>query len=251
MQADLKTFAALGVHGTSVLTCVTAQNPDAVLGVQPCNEQIILRQLEAVYDELRPNAVKTGMLYSARTIRAVAGFLESRRPLLVVDPVLVSTSGARLLEGRAVKTLCAELLPLARLVTPNLFEAEMLTGLKIRSVEHLRRAARQIQAQFGGAALVKGGHLRGLKEAVDIFNDGRNELLLSAPFVPRVRTHGTGCTYSAAITAFLAGGASLPGSVRQAKRFVTGAILLSRRAARHDVLNNLWNLANPGGLLLA
>ncbi len=244
VQADLKTFAALGVHGTSVLTCVTGQNPKAVLGVQPCGKTIILRQLQALFRELSPDGVKTGMLYSARIIRTVAGFLQRHRPTLVVDPVMVSTSGACLLEPGAVRSLCRDLLPLARLVTPNVPEAELLTGLRIRSVEHLRKAARQLQAEFHCAALVKGGHLRGLRQAVDIFFDGQNELLLSAPFVRGVSTHGTGCTYSAAITALLARGAALPHAVHQAKEFITGAILHSHKAAGHDVLNNLWTLKN-------
>ncbi len=240
IQADLKTFAALGVHGTSALTCITAQNPRRVLGIQACSVPIIESQLEAVFSELRPNAVKTGMLYSAAIIRAVAAFLRRRRAVLVVDPVMVSTSGAVLLQPVAIRVLCAELLPLAGVITPNLHEAELLVGKKLRSVEHLRAAARALHGRLGCAALVKGGHLRGLKQAVDIFYDGKQELLLTAPFIRGVSTHGTGCTYSAAITACLARGEGLSGAVTRAKEFITQAIARSQVTAGHDVLNSFW-----------
>ena len=237
IQADLKTFAALGVHGTCAITCVTAQNPRRVLGIQACQPEIVRQQLEAVFAELPPAAVKTGMLYSAEIMRMVGRFLKRRgRMALVVDPVMVSTSGARLLEPSAIELLKRELLPLAMLVTPNLDEAEILVGEKLRSVEDLRSAARALHKEFGCAALVKGGHLRGLREAVDIFYDGRQELLLSAPFVRGVSTHGTGCTYSAAVAGHLARGRSLSDAVRLSKEYITQAIAQSRTAAGHSVL---------------
>src|ERR1043166_2525096 len=204
IQADLKTFAALGVHGTSALTCVTAQNPRRVLAGQACRPEIVRQQLAAIFAELRPHAVKTGMLYSAEIIRAVAKFLRRHPSPLVVDPVMISTSGARLLQPAAVAVLKKELLPLAAVVTPNLPETEMLLGRTLKSLEDLRDAAKELHARFGCAALVKGGHLRGGREAADIFFDGCTELLLTAPFIPGLRTHGTGCTYAAAITAHLA-----------------------------------------------
>ena len=238
IQADLKTFAALGVHGTSAITCLTAQNPKGVYGIQACSPEIVRRQIQVVFDELRPAAVKTGMLYSAPIIRVVAESLRRRRPLpLVVDPVMVSTSGAQLLQSDAVKALREKLFPLATLVTPNLDEAEMLVGAKLSSVPDLRAAARTLYQHFGCAALVKGGHLRGLKQAVDIFYDGRQELLLSAPFIRSVSTHGTGCTYSAAIAGYLARGCPLPRAVQRAKEYITQAIARSRTAAGHGVLN--------------
>jgi hydroxymethylpyrimidine/phosphomethylpyrimidine kinase len=238
IQADLKTFAALGVHGTSAITCITAQNPEGVRGIQACSVGMVRRQLEAVCDELPPAAVKTGMLYSAPIIHAVAAFFRRRQGVpLVVDPVMVSTSGAKLLKPEAVRALRTELVPLATLVTPNLDEAEILIGVKLTSVTDLRAAARTLYQHFGCAALVKGGHLRGLKEAVDIFYDGRQELLLSAPFIRGVSTHGTGCTYSAAIAGHLARGRSLPRAVQAAKEYITQAIAQSRTAAGHSVLN--------------
>ncbi len=240
IQADLKTFAALGVHGTSAITCLTAQNPKGVSAIQSAKPAIVRAQIEAVFAELRPAAVKTGMLFDTAIIRVVADHfsqLRGRKLPLIVDPVMVATSGARLLKPAALRAMQAELLPLATLVTPNLDEAEILVGAKLNSVEDLRAAARTIHERFHCAALVKGGHLRGLREAVDIFYDGETELLLSAPFVRGVATHGTGCTYSAAIAAALALGHDLPGAVHLAKDFITRAIARSYRAAGHFVLN--------------
>jgi hydroxymethylpyrimidine/phosphomethylpyrimidine kinase len=238
IQADLKTFAALGVHGTSAITCITAQNPDRVFGIQACRPEMVRQQIEAVFDGLRPDAVKTGMLFSTEIIRVVAQFFKHRGELLIVDPVMVSTSGSRLLKPAAIKTMARELLPLALLVTPNLDEAAVLTGEPLKSVEDMRQAARKIRELYGCAALVKGGHLGGMKEAVDIFYDGETELLLAAPFVKGLRTHGTGCTYSAAITAFLAAGVELTTSVVRAKEHITQAIVRSRKAAGYNVLSN-------------
>jgi hydroxymethylpyrimidine/phosphomethylpyrimidine kinase len=241
IQADLKTFAALGVHGTSAITCVTAQNPRGVTGIQAIRADMVRKQIDAVFAELKPDAVKTGMLFSTEIIRVVADFFaHGERPPLVVDPVMVATSGAVLLKPSAIRILQERLLPLAALVTPNLDETEILVGRKLSNVGDLRWAAREVHRRFGCAALVKGGHLRGLHEAVDVFYDGTAELLLTAPFVRGVSTHGTGCTCSAAITAGLAGGLKLPEAVRAAKEFITRAIANSRRVGRHFVLN-------PGG----
>jgi hydroxymethylpyrimidine/phosphomethylpyrimidine kinase len=240
IQADLKTFAALRVHGTSVITCVTAQNPRRVLGIHACSTAIVRDQLAAVFEELRPAAAKTGMLFSTPLIRAVAAFLSRHRLPLVVDPVMVSTSGARLLKPSSVQALRAEVLPLATLMMPNLPEAELLLGRNLRSVEDLRAAARELHARHGCAALVKGGHLRGLKQAVDIFYDGREELLLAAPFIRGLSTHGTGCTYSAAVTANLARGDSLRQAVIRAKEHISQAIAQSQFTAAHSVLNTFW-----------
>jgi hydroxymethylpyrimidine/phosphomethylpyrimidine kinase len=241
IQADLKTFAALGVHGTSAITCLTAQNPRGVRGIQPATPQLVRQQTEAVFAELPPRAVKTGMLFNAAIIREVARFFgRGKCPPLVVDPVMVATSGARLLKPSAMRALLDKLLPLATLVTPNLDEAQLLAGRSLRDVEELRRAARDIRRRFGCAVLVKGGHLRGAPDAVDVFYDGERELILGAPFVRGVSTHGTGCTYSAAITGYLALGCELPYAVQLAKRFITLAIQQSVRAGRHTVLNPFW-----------
>jgi hydroxymethylpyrimidine/phosphomethylpyrimidine kinase len=242
IQADLKTFAAFAVHGASAITCLTAQNSRRVLAAESTTAKMLRQQIEAVFQELPPAAVKTGMLVSAENVRTVARFFKGqRRPPLVVDPVMISTSGARLLAPTAIKVLKERLLPLATLVTPNLHETEILTGGRIASVDDMRAAAREIHSRFGCAALVKGGHLRGTREAVDVFYDGRTELLLTAPFIKNVRTHGTGCTCSAAITAALALGHDLPGAVGLAKHYVTQAIAGSYRIGKHSVLNQLFH----------
>ena len=256
IQADLKTFAALGVHGASAIACLTAQNPRRVLAVEPCSPKMLRQQIEAVFEELNPVAVKTGMLFSAQNIRVVANFFCNpqsaiRNPQLVVDPVMVSTSGTRLLQPAAEKILREKLLPLAALITPNLDEAEILSGQKISSPEDLRSAARKIHARFGCAALVKGGHLKNSSVAIDVFFDGKNELLLSAPFVKEVSTHGTGCTYSAAICAALALGHNLPHAVEIGKNFVTAAIAGSYQIGKHFALGQLKNSAGAVGIIPA
>lgn len=237
IQADLQTFAALGVHGTTAITCLTAQNPRGVTGIQAASPRMVRKQIEAVFAELPPAACKTGMLYSKAIIEVVAAFFRSgARPGLIVDPVMIATSGAALLRPDAVQAITKKLLPLATLITPNVDEAVALTGERIQDPEDLRRAARTIHERFGCAVLAKGGHLRGLREAIDVFHDGQIELLLAAPFIPGVSTHGTGCTYSAAITAFCARGFRLPEAVRHAKDFISTAIAKSDRVGRHKVL---------------
>jgi hydroxymethylpyrimidine/phosphomethylpyrimidine kinase len=238
IQADLKTFAALGVHGTSAIACLTAQNPKRVLGIEPCSPKMLRQQIEAVFSELKPAAVKTGMLFSAENVSIIAAFFKNKKCPLVVDPVLASASGVRLIEPNALKIFQKKLLPLAMLVTPNLSEAEILTGKKISSIEEMRAAAKKIYSRFGCAVLVKGGHLRNSSQATDIFSDGKTELFLSAPFVKGIRTHGTGCTYSAAICAALALGNDLPQAVQIGKQFVTRAISDSYKIGKHFALGN-------------
>ena len=243
IQADLKTFAVLGVHGASAIACLTAQNPRRVLGVESCSPKMLRQQIEAVFEELNPAAVKTGMLYSAKNISVVARLFQNRKSeignrKLVVDPVMVSTSGARLLELTAEKILREKLLPLAALVTPNLDEAEILAEQKITTPEDLRAAARKIHSRYGCAVLVKGGHLKNSRMAIDVFFDGETELLLSAPFVKGVATHGTGCTYSAAICAALALGHDLPRAVEIGKNFITAAIAGSYKIGSHFALGH-------------
>jgi hydroxymethylpyrimidine kinase/phosphomethylpyrimidine kinase len=197
---------------------------------------MVRRQLEAVFEGFNPASAKTGMLYSAEIIRVVARFLDQYRLPVVVDPVMISTSGAQLLKATGIRALLNDLLPLASLVTPNVPEAQILADRSIRSVEDLRAAAREIHGRFGCAALVKGGHLRGLKVAVDAFYDGKQELLLSAQFIQGMKTHGTGCTYSAAVAASLSRSASMQQAVKHAKQYVTRAIAISRRAGEFEVL---------------
>ena len=240
IQADLKAFAALGVHGASAIACVTAQNPRRVLVVEPCAPRLLLRQIEAVFEELPPQAVKTGMLYSAANLRVVADFFGAgtarRRVALVVDPVMVSTSGAALLAPAARKFFAEKLLPLATLATPNLDELDVLLGIKPKSSEEMHSAAREFHRRYGCAVVVKGGHLKGGAAAIDVFFDGKTEMEVSARRVSGVRTHGTGCTYSAAICAGLALGYNLPRAVQLAKKFITSAIAHGYRIGRHFAL---------------
>jgi len=197
----------------------------------------VRKQIEAVFAELPPRAIKTGMLFSTDIIKVVADFWTGeKRPPLVVDPVMVATSGAALLKPSAIRALKERLLPLATLVTPNLDEAQLLVGRKLRTLEDLMDAAEELQATFGCAALIKGGHLKLGPEAIDVLFDGRRFTVLKARRVPGVSTHGTGCTYSAAIAAHLARGEKLPQAIALAKEFITRAITRSYRAGRHFVL---------------
>ena len=240
IQADIKTFAALGVHGTSAITCVTAQNPKEVLSVQEIRPEIIRDQIDAVLEVFKPKAIKTGMLYSAEIIDIVCDALPPKTPL-IVDPVMIATSGAVLLENDAIAIL-KDLFRHASLVTPNLHEAEHLLGRKIANVQALRAAAREFHDRFGCAALLKGGHLAGVDSAIDFYCDSSTELMLEAPFIRKVSTHGTGCTFSAAITAGLASGKSLRKAVSSGKKYVTRAIAQSFRWGRGrnrvDALNH-------------
>jgi hydroxymethylpyrimidine/phosphomethylpyrimidine kinase len=240
IQADLKTFAFLGLHGVSVLTCITAQNPVQVIGIQPVSPKMIESQLEAVFSELKPDAVKTGMLYNQEIIHRISRFLQNKTNIpLIVDPVMISTSGARLLKPVATKILLDELIPLAHLVTPNLHEAQILLNRSIETINEARTAAQDIYKKFKCPVLLKGGHLSGLSQALDFFYDGSEELLLNAPFIKGISTHGTGCTYSAAIAGYCAKGFSMRKSVIQAKTWITRAIAQSFLAKNHFVLNHL------------
>jgi len=240
IQADLKTFAASGVHGLSALTCVTGQNPDRVAAVQPCRQSTLRAQLTSV-EPFRPRAMKTGMLYSRGLIGVVTEFSRSHPDIpLVIDPVMIATSGSNLLKPSAVSAL-ERLFEFATLITPNAPEAAKLCGRKITTIENQRKAARTLHDTFGCAVLVKGGHLGAGREAADVFYDGREELLLTAPLVRKVSTHGTGCTLSAAITAQLALGKTLVRAVVHGKTFITGAIQGSIRSGDFSVLNPFWD----------
>ena len=236
IQADLKTFASLDVHGTCVITTVTAQNPEAVQSIHVLPAKMVREQIDSVVDAFAPAACKTGMLSSAAIIREVERFFRRHRLPLIVDPVMAATSGARLLQKSAFDEL-KKLLRVATLITPNVPEAERLLGRPIRSEEAMRIAAKELHEQFGCAVVVKGGHLRGVKSAADIFFDGKTELLLTAPYIKCGAIHGTGCTYSAAVTAYLAGGSSLSKAVQQAKEYITKAIAHRRRVGSHNILN--------------
>lgn len=225
IQADLNTFTNLKVHGVTAITCLTAQNPGKISRLEPVSPKMVRAQLGAVIGHFAPSAAKTGMLYSAAIVGEVANFFRQNPQIkLVIDPVMVSTSGRRLLQIDGVTALKKKLLPLACLVTPNLAEAEILIGKKIGSLEELRAAAGTIHRQFGCAVLVKGGHLADDEAAVDFFHGSKGEWMLTSPRVANVALHGTGCTYSAAVTAWLAHGKTLIKSVELAKHYITRRI---------------------------
>lgn len=223
IQADLKTFAAFGVYGASVITALTAQNTVGVRAIAEVAPDFIAQQIDAVIEDLEVGAAKTGMLARVPVIEAVAERLRARpMPYLVVDPVMVSTSGDALLEPDAVASLRERIIPLATLLTPNLREAEVLTGRPVTNPAQMRDAARALLDTGARAVLVKGGHLSG--DAIDVLYDGREFREYAAPQIPTRSTHGTGCTLSAAITACLARGFALDEAVAAAKRYITRAI---------------------------
>ena len=223
IQADIKTFSACGVYGASVITAVTAQNLEGVRAIQAVNPRVVEAQLLAVLEGYPVKAVKTGMLFNRDIIEVVAAVLaEYARIPLVVDPVFAATSGSRLIKPRAVRVLADRLFPLAVLVTPNLPEAEFLCGRKIGSLDELRQAGETLYKKYKVPFLMKGGHLPG--RAVDLLVDGRGVKAYDADFVRGVNSHGSGCTFSAAITAYLARGRSLRVAVAEAKAFITASL---------------------------
>lgn len=227
IQADLRAFHAYGVHGCTVLAALTAQNPFGVSAIHAVPADFVAAQLDAVLDVYAIRALKTGMLSEAAVIEAVADRV-ARHPEIarVVDPVMVATSGAKLVSNAAVETLKARLLPLATVITPNVPEAEVLTGLDIVGRESAREAARRIFDAYGAAVLVKGGHAVGdLESAEDTLYDGRTFRTFRMPWIAHpVSTHGTGCSLAAALTAELALGRSLEAAAEGAKGFVHRAI---------------------------
>ncbi|HEY1421499.1 MAG TPA: bifunctional hydroxymethylpyrimidine kinase/phosphomethylpyrimidine kinase [Candidatus Dormibacteraeota bacterium] len=223
IQADLKTFAALGVHGTSAITAVTAQNTLGVTDIFELPPSLVTAQINAVVEDIGVQAAKTGMLSSAAIIEAVAEAIETHRiRLLVVDPVMVAKGGARLLHESAVDALRKRLLPLAAIVTPNLPEAEVLLGRVVSSLAERRQAARDLVAMGARAAIVKAGHAQ--TDVTDVYWDGREMIELEGDRVATLNTHGSGCVFSSAITAALARGAEPVDAVRLAKQFIGGAI---------------------------
>ena len=238
VQADLRAFHCYGLHGCTAFAALTAQNPKGVRAVMPVPPDFIAAQLDAIFEMYAVRALKTGMLGTAEAIEAVASRLRTRpRVKKVIDPVMVATSGARLLAEDAVEAMKQLLLPLATIITPNLPEAEVLLGRPIESAADVPAAAKELSRMFGCAVLVKGGHAvergaarrgEGERAAVDVLFDGRRVHAFSRPVIKRpVSTHGTGCTLAAALAAELARGAPLAKAVDGAKNFVYESIRLS------------------------
>ena len=235
LQADLRVFQAAGVHGTSVVAAITAQNPKKMRDAEPVKAKLVQQQLEMVFDGFKVKAAKAGMLLTASNVDMVAEWFTKRKIPLVVDPVMVSTSGMVLLKTNAIKTLQKKLLPLAVLVTPNICEAEQLTGMKIRTDSEQQAVARALYESCGCAVLLKGGHLSG-KQADDVYFDGEKLTVLSVKRVKGRNLPGTGCFYSSWITTELAKGKSLLRAIRAAKKRMTAGISNPRRAGSQSLL---------------
>jgi len=241
IQADLKTFAAHGVYGTSAVTAITAQNTIGVTAALALPTDLIEAQLDAIASDIGVDAAKTGMLATAAIVEVVAAAVQRLAiPLLVVDPVMVAKSGDRLLDESAVGAITTVLLPRAFVVMPNRMEAEVLAGMSIDSLDDARTAARRIFELGPRAVIVKGGHLP-TDEVVDLLFDGTSFREFSGPRVVSRNTHGTGCTFAAAVTANLALGETLGEATDRAKRYVTGAIQHGIPLGRgHGPLNHFW-----------
>ena len=243
IQADLKTFAALGVYGASAITAITAQNTLGVTDVLELPTAIIESQIDAIVTDIGADAVKTGMLSSSDIIEAVAAKLrEHGLNRLVVDPVMIAKGGDRLLRTDAVDALRSALAPMAMVITPNAPEAETLTGLTITTPDDARTAAKALVDELGArSAVVKGGHLEG--PAIDVLYDGAEFRTFSAERIDTPNTHGTGCTFASAVAAGLAGGMSIPDAVGRAKNYVTAAIRANfPMGGGHGPLNHFHEL---------
>lgn len=224
-QADLKTFQELGAYGMSAITAVTAQNTLGVHGVYPLSAEAVIQQIDAVGTDLGVHALKTGMLFSADLIRAVServAYFEWKQ--VVVDPVMIAKGGAKLLQSEAVEAMISHLLPLALIVTPNIPEAEVLSGLHINSMHDRREAAKRLIDCGPGMVVIKGGHEEDHKQVIDLLYDGDSFQEISYPRIDTVHTHGTGCTFSAAITACLAKGMGVEESIMTARTYIQFAI---------------------------
>ena len=220
IQADVKTFEYHHVFGTSVITCVTAQNPEGVFGIQAIEPDIVYKQLDAVTGFFSIDSIKTGMLYSTEIIDVVLQFIKKKKYHLVVDPVMVATSGAKLLLDSSIHKITEELIPLSTVYTPNADEASILLGKPITLQDNLEDVAYQLYKKYHTPVLLKGGHLTDGMEAKDIFHNGSMVHTFRSKYYANVNSHGTGCTYSSAIAAFLAKGFSLLDSIQNSKTYI-------------------------------
>ncbi len=244
IQADLKAFAACGVYGTSAITAITAQNTVGVDAVEVLSPEIVYAQIKSIATDLPVSAIKTGMLANSEIIRAVArAAVDFQLQNLVIDTVMVSKSGHRLLAPEAEAAMREVMLPLAHLITPNLPEAEVLTGMRIGDLDSMREAARKLCALGARNVVLKGGHLDGA-DATDVFFDGKIFIELTSARVVTNSTHGTGCTLSAAIAAYLARGFNVPEACRAAKTYLTGALENAEPLGHgHGPVNHFWNFS--------
>jgi len=244
IQADLKTFAALGVYGASAITAVTVQNTLGVDAVSPLSADLVTAQIEAVAGDLDIRATKTGMLATSAIVEAVTAAIDDLElPLVVVDPVLVAASGVRLLDEDGLRALTAELLPRARVVTPNLPEAEALSGRPIRSLDDARESARRIRDLGPRAVAITGGHAPPADEVIDLLLDDAEFYEFRVARVAARPAHGTGCTFASAVAAGLALDRSLPDAVWYAQQFVAEALAHAPRIGRgRSPLDHFWRM---------
>ncbi|WP_165157363.1 bifunctional hydroxymethylpyrimidine kinase/phosphomethylpyrimidine kinase [Parabacteroides sp. ZJ-118] len=226
IQADIKTFSSLGVFGASAITAVTAQNTQGVRGIQAISPDILRGQIEAVLADFTVDALKIGMLHNKDAVKVVSESLPSfRRTPIILDPVMISTSGSKLLEDDAIRVIIDELFPKATLLTPNIPETEYLSGIKIKNEADLLLAARELREKGCNAILVKGGHIPGAETVDRLFIGEAAPVCLVSPTVETSNTHGTGCTLSSAIAAYMALGHPLTGAVRLAKEYINNALI--------------------------
>lgn len=226
IQADLKTFSALGCFGMSVIVSVVAENTSRVISIQDISPALICDQMDAVFEDIRVDAVKVGMLSGTECMQAVAEKLRQYKPeITVIDPVMIAKGGSALMRPDALATLQQEIVPLASLLTPNIPEAKAITGMEISGIADMKEAAQKIHAMGAKSVLVKGGHLEG--DAVDVLFDGSEFTLYESPRIQTKNTHGTGCTLSSALASHLAMGLELKQAVGAAKDYVTEAIRYS------------------------
>lgn len=242
IQADIKTMTANGVYAMSAITALTAQNTTGVFGVQETTPEFMANQLDCIFRDIFPDAVKTGMVSSAALIDVIAGKLrEYQAKNIVVDPVMVSTSGSRLIAENAVEALKGRLLPLAAVITPNIPEAETLCGVRITSAADMERAAKQMHEEYGCAVLLKGGHR--VNDASDYLYSAGRSCWFESKRIENPNTHGTGCTLSSAIASNLAKGYELDETVVRAKAYISGALAAMLNLGRGDgPLDHMFDL---------
>ena len=249
VQADLKTFAAHGVYGASAVTAITAQNTRGVSAVQALPPELVVAQIDAVVADTGADAVKTGMLANRPVVEALADAAKRHRwTRLVVDPVIVATPGTRLLDEGALDELRGRLLPLALVVTPNIPEAEALSGVAIQDEEDVREAARRILACGPDAVIVTGGHRPATEMVEDVLLDRNGIRVFRVPRVPGGPVHGTGCTFAAALTARLASGQMLDEALPAAQAYLAGAIRHGRDGRGGRLLNHAWQTKRGSGV---
>lgn len=241
IQADLKTISAHKMYGISVITALTAQNTTGVFGVMETTPEFVAKQLDAVFTDIFPDSIKIGMVSNCEIISAIAEkLLKYNAPNIVLDPVMISTSGSKLLSNGAIDILVKKLMPLAKIITPNISEAEVLSGISILTKEEMKKSAEIISDKYDGIILIKGGHLEDCSDDL-LFSEGKFHWFKQEK-INNPNTHGTGCTLSSAIACNLADGHSIEESITRAKAYITGALMANLNLGKGSgPLNHLWN----------